>query len=194
MKQNQNGREDAPQNNSLPKTHSKQNKNIVIAVMAVVIAALLFLCMRGFGKNPVGDPSQIDGTGDVQTGTIDIIADEDGRDLQAEVNQAVEDGMFNVFMNTEIYMENSKSKANLLIQNAKSNEKSVIVELYLQDGGDMIYRSDLIPAGSKIESAQLDKELSKGVYPCVAYFNILDPDTEELINRVGVNVQVEVDS
>jgi|GEM_PF-6076232 len=54
--------------------------------MAVAIAALLFLCMRGLGKKPVGDPSQIDGTSDVQTGTIDIVTAEDGRDLQAEVN------------------------------------------------------------------------------------------------------------
>ena len=162
--------------------------------MAVTIAALLILYSYNFGRAKLNDPSQADGSDDVQIGTVDIVSDESGRDWQAEVNQAVEDGMFNVFINTEIYLEDGKSKANLLIQNAKSNEKSVVVELYLQDGGDMIYRFDLIPAGSKIESAKLDKELSKGVYPCVAYFNILDPNTEELINRVGVNMQVEVES
>ncbi len=91
-----------------------------------------------------------------------------------------------------MYLDNGKSEANLLIQNSPSNKKPVIVELYLKDNDEMIFQSDVIPAGSKLEKAKLDKTLNKGTYPCVAYFNVLNPETREIINRIGVNVQVEV--
>jgi len=180
---------------------SNKGKYVKIAGIIGVTALLLFLLTRfiggssGTGDNP-DQPDQPDiNSGistEIQTGTITITGEEDSADLQIQVDEAVEEGMFNVFVNTQIYLDNGKSDANLLIQNSKSNKRPVIVELYQKDTEEVIFRSDVIPAGSKLEKAKLSKTLAKGTYPCVAYFNVLDPETKEFINRIGVNVQVEV--
>ncbi len=202
--------EDKGQSTNTSSIDAIRKKNILkiagVVGVSLLIILMLTQCLGGcFRTDNEGKPNDENGntnpgvsenvpTGDIEAGTIDIVDEDNNRDLQAEVNEAVEDGMFNVFINTEIYLENGRSKANLLIQNSKNNKRPVVVEIRMRDTDEVIYRSDVIPAGSKIENAELGKVLSKGTYLCIAYFNVLNPETQELINRIGVNVQVDVNT
>jgi len=194
-----------------PQLSDKHKKGIKIAGIVAAALLIIFLLTRCFGGGGKDEPDKIQGeddipvnasdtipdgnnSDDIQSGTITPSGEDNSSDLQTEVNETVEDGMFNVFINTAIYLDNGTSKANLLIQNSKNNKRPAIVEIYRKDNDEMIYQSAVIPAGSKIEKAALNTVLSKGTYPCVAYFNVLDSETEELINRVGVNVQIEVNA
>lgn len=130
----------------------------------------------------------------LKKGSIEMVDPAADRDLQAEVNQIVDENMFNVFMNTDIVFENGKAKGNLLIQNTESNKAPVLVEIYTADSNELIYKSYEIPAGYKIESAKLNKPLEKGTHKCIAYFNVLNEETKEVRNKIGLNVNITVNN
>lgn len=165
---------------------SKHHKNALIGSYALI--AILFILLFLFKCNC---PMNVD-NGDLEKGSIDFVQPKADRDLQEEVNKAVELGMFNVFMNTDITFEDSNSKGNLLIQNSETNRSPVFVEIYLKDTNELVYKSDEIPVGYKIEEGQLNVSLDKGTYKCIAYFNVIDEASKEVVNRIGLNVKLTV--
>lgn len=116
------------------------------------------------------------------------------RNLQDEVNKAVEAGMFNVFMNTDLVFENSESKGNLMIQNSETNNAPVFVEIYTKESNEIIYKSYEIPVGYKIEEGRLLKPLEKGVYDCIAYFNVVNEETKVTTSKIGLNVKLTINN
>lgn len=154
-----------------------------ISVGLLLLILLLYALFFGFQCRCVSD---------VQKGSIDMVQPRAARDLQAEVDKAVEMGMFNVFMNTNVVLENGEAKGNLLIQNVETNAYPVFVEIYEKDTDELLYKSEALEPGYKIEEAKLLHPLEKGTHDCVAYFNVLENDSEEVRNRIGLNVKMTV--
>ncbi len=176
-------KQDLPVQLNSSKTKKLKIAGIIAAVVLVIV--LLSRCVGGgSGESPtvVDEPSPPD--------SVDVVYEKDVEETQADVNETVEKSMFNVYMNTEIYFADGKSKGNFLIQNSNLNKRSVFIELYKEEGKELIYRSDVLAAGEKLDSDKLDKTLAKGIYPCIAYFNVLDQDTGVVDNRIGVKVNV----
>lgn len=121
----------------------------------------------------------------IEQGVINLPS---GTDAQTLVDEAVEQGMFQVFMNTDITI-NSKNEANLLIQNSESNHYSAYVEIYKDT--ELLYKSDIIQPGYKIEHDKLKNDLDPGTYECKAYFHILDLDSNLEINKIGLSVAIK---
>ena len=113
-------------------------------------------------------------------------------EIQAELNQKVQEGMINISMNTSPVFENGKAEGNLLIVNSTVNNYPQIVYIVRKDTGEEIYRSKGIPVGSKIEYAALDIELAPGSYECVAYFNNADPNTGAILGTAGAEIVITV--
>ena len=89
---------------------------------------------------------------DVLQGEIDWNQPKASRDLQAEIDKAVKQGMFNVFMNTNVVFKDGNSKGNMMIQNIDTNIYPMYVEIYNDD--IFLYKSDIIDPGYKIEEAK----------------------------------------
>lgn len=167
----------------------KQSKHHRYALIgSYILIVILFVLLFLFKCNC---PMNMDNSG-LEKGSIDFVQPKSDRNLQEEVNKAVEAGMFNVFMNTDIVFENGNEKGNLLIQNVETNPNPVFVEIYLKDTYDLIYKSDEIPVGYKIEEGSLSKSLDKGTYKCVAYFNVINEESKEVVNRIGLNVKLTI--
>ncbi len=166
---------DEPQ--SQEQNNKKKNKIIVVVIVFLLLLSLLVYYFFSYRS-------------DVLQGEIDWNQPKASRDLQAEIDRAVEQGMFNVFMNTNIIFQDGNSKGNVMIQNVNTNLYPMYVEIYNND--DLLYKSDIIEPGYKIEEAKLDTLLSKGIYDCVAYFYITDSDKEEVQNKIGLNVKITV--
>ena len=66
------------------------------------------------------------------------------------------------------------------------------MELYRNDTGELIYTSDAVPVGSKIEHAALDVELPAGTYECTAMFHNLDPVSGEIIGTAGAIINITI--
>jgi len=176
------------EDSSLQEIYKRKKRKIQIAAVAGA-AALLILLLVQCGKSKDVPAPDVD-----DAPPTNVVMEDDSLAIQEEINQEVVDNMFQVIMNTRVYLDNGTSKANLLIENPKSNHRPLFVDIYLKENDELLYRSNTISAGGKVENATLTKVLSKGTYPCIAYFHALDFDTQEEINRVGVNLEIEVNA
>ena len=165
---------------SQEQNNKKKKRNKIIIVIIVLISLLLFLVRC----NPLRS--------DISKGEIDWDQPRASRDLQAEIDKAVEQGMFNVFMNTNVVFKDGQSKGNMMIQNIETNHYPMYVEIYHDN--TLLYKSDITEPGYKIEEAKLDTPLSKGTYDCTAYFYVTDNNKEEVQNKIGLNIKITVNN
>ncbi len=176
---------DEPQSQEQEQNNKKKKRNKIIAFLIILLLLLLLLtrCCSSCSNMTPSDISQ---------GEIEWNQPRASRDLQAEIDKAVEQGMFNVFMNTNIVFQDGNSKGNMMIQNIDTNVYPMYVEIYNDD--NLLYKSDIIDPGYKIEEAKLDTALSKGTYDCTAYFYVTDSNKEEVQNKIGLNVKITVNN
>ena len=160
-------------------TKKKERKDrspwIIIAVLIIIIILLL---LRSCGKE---ETNLYVGSGEIVQGEINVMSQ---AELQQKVDETVAKGMFQVFMNTKITVDNN-NVMNLKIQNNKSNHYDCYVAIY--KGEDMIYKSSVISPSYKLESDTLQYDLENGTHECIAYFCVLNNDGNE-INRVGLEI------
>ncbi len=174
---------DEPQSQEQNNKKKKRNKIIEIIIIIILLLFLLTRCCCSCSNLSPSDISQ---------GEIEWNQPRASRDLQAEIDKAVEQGMFNVFMNTNIVFQDGNSKGNMMIQNIDTNVYPMYVEIYNND--NLLYKSDIIDPGYKIEEAKLDTVLSKGTYDCTAYFYVTDSNKEEVQNKIGLNIKITVNN
>lgn len=184
------------QNNQTEKQKEKKKNRWIIPVLIIVIIILLLLLLRscggpeGSGDNPISDI--------VNGFVVDENAQEGGREeadhaaIQEALNQKVADGMINISMNVNPTFETGTSEGNLLIINSEVNNYPQTVQIVRKDTNEVIYQSDGILVGSKIEFDTLDVDLPAGTYECVAYFNNVDPNTGAILGTAGAEISVIV--
>lgn len=160
----------------------RMRKRVILIISVVVICIISLIIYNESVKRK----------SDIQSGgiSINVVEGTSPESTQEELNRRVEEGMFRVFINTNIVLDNGESKANLLIENNESNHNSCIVRIETQEGL-LLYTSDEIPTGYKIEQAQLAEDLEPGKYDCVAHFDILNT-SGNVTNTINVNVKVTV--
>lgn len=165
------------------KRRKRDRKRILILILLLFLllggtaAVLLWPSDRGTalfsGPVPLSapmDPGQPDG---VTLGAIDVGAG-DGRtpiDLQKMVNDAVSEKEFRVFIDTKVIVEPDGS-FKPRIQNVEANHYACWVEIVDEDGG-IVYESDVLEPGYKIESDRLAAPLGGGRHACEARFHVL---------------------
>lgn len=164
--------------NKSEKEENKKKKWMVrIGILVLLIIILLLLLSRcgcGCGSED----------GRIVQGVIDI---PESYDIQGEVDRAVEEGMFKIFINANIHIKPNGS-ANLLIQNDADNHYPVYVTISHNE--EMLYKSDIIHPGYKLESDKINFDFGPGVYDCVAAFHVLDKNQSDEINSINCLVKL----
>lgn len=94
-------------------------------------------------------------------------------------------------INQHIVLEHPDARASLGIKNVNKNQDNILVEIYDTQSEQLIYRSYRIPNQFEIQEDYLGVQLEKGTYPCVAYFEVLDPG-DQVTEIIGTDVVVEV--
>lgn len=183
----------------------KRKRNICILCMLAALILLSVLCFRGgsTGTNPIEDVTNKFNVGIDQNATEGGLETKTKEEIQAELNKKVAESMINISMNTSPEFEDGKSEGSLNIVNSTVNNYPQVVEIFLQEevtdnegnkkyvDGEKIYQSGLIPVGSKVTHAKLNKELSKGTYQCIAYFNAVT-DEGEYIGKAAARIKINV--
>lgn len=113
-------------------------------------------------------------------------------EIQNELNRVVEKGMFNISINSDIYMENGESEAEVRIENVPGNQYAMGVTITLDDTGEAIYTSGLIEPNYHVQTVKLDKILDKGNYKATAIFNAYELDTEEEVGTASAKIVIKV--
>lgn len=135
-------------------------------------AVLLFAALILFAAN-VGKSDMTKGAIDVQVGDVRSFDE-----IQSELDAAGLNAGVELYINSDIVMLTGKSTANLLIQNSEHNTSDQQVYIYGPDNL-LLYKSDIIPPGYKIESAKLLSELDAGEYDCTVEFHVLDSSGQD---------------
>lgn len=157
--------------------HSNDNtekRHTVFRIVMIILVLLLILLLFVKCNNR---PQYMD----IRWGTIELNGE---KDLQSAVNNIVDDGMFQIFINTNISVDRN-GLANLLIQNNIKNKYDTYVTISSNDLE--VFKSDIIKPGYKLEKAVLNIE--PGVYDCVATFHTVDNNNKE-VNSVNINVTI----
>ncbi len=179
------------------------NRKLIIAIVGVILALLIsaavfFSLMGSLNNNgnhinisapSASTSSPIVYDNNVTEGGWDVLSEEE---VQAALNNKVEEGLINISMNTSPYFKNGSSAGNLMIVNELVNNYPQKVQIYRNDTDELIYTSGAIPVGSKIETAKLDVVLPAGTYECTAMFHSLDPNTGNIVGSAGAIIVLTV--
>lgn len=164
----------------------KDKKKIVIlavVIAAIVIAGLFLWKSCGAEKSPFAFDDL------AKNGYLEGRTPED---LQNLVNKQVEEGMFNISINSVITFEDGNAEGNMRIENIEANRYYMTVSLVLDETGETVYESKGIKPGQFIENAPLDKPLAKGNYPATAVFSAVDQDSLREIGRAQAQITITV--
>lgn len=164
---------------------------ICIVVLTAVVGAKMVMLSKPAAVESVVGKSVFDLSEDKNAadGTITGKAKEE---VEKELNERVADGMINISMNSNPVFEDNLSEGNLLIVNNEVNKYPQVVEIYLEDTNELIYKSGGVGVGKKIETAKLSKQLDKGVYNCIAYFNAVDSKTNQLVGKAASKITITI--
>ena len=111
----------------------------------------------------------------------------------AELNRVVDEGMFNIAINSYITFPDAKGEGVANIENVPGNRYNMTVSIVLDDTGENVYQSKGIKPGQYIQKIRLDEELPEGFYYATAVFTAYAQD--EAHTRVGqaaAKIQLEV--
>lgn len=167
---------------------------LLILLFGILLCCLLLLRSCGAEKidvpnqedKPVFDLTIDDGA---ETGDRETMSKEE---IEAMLNQKVQEGMINISMNLNPVFANGTSEGNLLIVNEEVNRHPQVIEIYRNDTNELVYKSGLIPVGSRVDYGKLSVDLDAGEYDCVAYFNSINEETGELLGKAGAEITLIV--
>ena len=157
---------------------------IVAALVVIGAAAWFFFGRGGSGMADFFDPN-------ATTGILPGMTDEQ---IIEELNRIVEEGMFNISINTQISFPNGTAEGQAYIDNISANHYNMTVQIVLDDTGESVYQSGGIRPGQYIENITLSKALPKGSYKATAIFTAHDPEDQSEVGQAAAEVLLTVES
>ncbi|WP_302759928.1 hypothetical protein [Christensenella hongkongensis] len=170
-------------NGTREKSKKKKWIILVVAVAAVVIVALLALRACGTGQTGFAFDDL------AQNGFLEGRSQED---IQRLVNQQVDEGMFNISINSAVTFQNGDAEGNMNIENVPGNRYYMKVRLVLNDTGETVYESGGLKPGQFIEKAPLSVPLQKGTYGATAVFTAVDQNSLKEVGRAQAEITLQV--
>ena len=110
--------------------------------------------------------------------------------IQQELDQIVEEGMFNISISTRIEIAQGKGTAN--IENIAANPYHMRVRITLDSSGETVFESGAIKPGQYLQNIELSKALAPGDYAATATFLALDRDTMENVGQAAAKIVLVV--
>lgn len=187
------------------KKNTKRNVCIAVIIISIILLLLGLKSCSDTGNVVPDNVKNFFNVGVDQGATEGGLEHKSKEEIQAELNQKVKESMINISMSTSITLENGSAEGDFLIVNEEINNFPQVVEIFLQkevkndDGttsyedGEKIYQSGMIPVGSKVVKAKLDKPLEKGTYRAIAYFNAVR-ENGEYVGRAAANIKIVVNN
>ena len=123
-----------------------------------------------------------------------VVVADDGKTLDNMIKdqeEKVKEGMLSVGLTPIPTYPNGNTEGKVMIKNPSKNTKNFKVKFILSKDNRLVYESGLIPPGSMIETAKLDKALPKGNYPAIAYFESYNSNNEK-DGEVSFEINIKV--
>lgn len=151
-------------------------------ILVIVIGVLIFLLFR--------KDEELEGGYTINEGNYQQIME----DMDAEVRE----GYFETYMNTEwTFPDGTSETTDAVLGNSPNNTKPIRCEIQLEESGEVIYTTDVIPVGAQLPPFKLDKDLDAGTYDavCMVYLlNEAEDGTYTDYSSAGFNVTIKVEN
>lgn len=157
----------------------------VVVLLLAVIGCLVFLLLRKEGEAPQ------------ETGGY-VMNEENYQQIKENMESAVQEGYFETYMNTEWTFRDGTSKTeDAVFGNSPSNTKPIRCEVVLNDTGEVVYKTGVLPVGAVLEPFKLDKDLDAGSYEATCQVYLLDEaedGTYTDASNAGFNITITVEN
>jgi len=174
----------------------KKGKTIIIVTGFAMLAAALVICIMLLvsGKDTTPQTAASDSGSQTKTVVLDrgFVTEENADTMMSEMNEKVDEGMFECKMTTAWTFADGKSESpNAYVANVESNRNTLYFDVYDKSTEEKLYSSPMLPIGTDISNIKLDKELSAGEYDAVVMYTMVDENYEE-VSSVGFNITISV--
>lgn len=158
----------------------KKKKKIIIIVVCIVlviiVAALIYFLTR----------------------PKDTITEGNYKQIMEEMDNEVQEGYFETYMNTEwTFPDGTSETTNAILGNSPNNKKPIRCEVMLADTEEVIFKTDVIPVGAEVPPFKLDVDLEPGRYDAICQIYLLNEEDDGSYtdySDAGFNVTITVEN
>lgn len=165
-------------------TKNKKSIGIIIGMLLIVVIILLVTIFMLYSKKG----------GEQEKPKRDILISEENveqviKDIEADAEaKKVLPGTYEVCMTNDWKFETASSEAeNMYVENSNANTNDVYFDLILEETGEIIYSSPVIPVGKSMSKLKLDADLQPGTYNAIVKYHLLDKEQNEL-STLAINI------
>ncbi len=166
--------------NSTVKPNPAVKKRLIIIGASVVFlamaAVIIFLLTQTDAKQPKDERPT-------------VVSQGNAAEVKETMDEPVEDGYYQIMMNTEWTFDGKTSNA--YVENSKNNSRTVYIDVFRSDTNELVYSSPYIPVGEKLQGFMLDADLASGSYDGLVTYHLVDDNNEE-VSSLSVTVTFEV--
>lgn len=158
---------------------------VFILIMVIGIAAYLLL------RNRNGEPKNTRDVG----GSARLIMDEgDAGNIMDEMRKEVEEGMFECNMSsTWTFADGTSESKDAAVANSTNNSYPFYFDVMLEDTGEIVYSSPVVPVGAQVTGIKLEKDLDPGEYEATVLYSLLeDEESQEVKSQAGFVITITV--
>jgi len=113
-----------------------------------------------------------------------------------EAQDQVREGYFETYMNNEwTFPDGASETQDAILGNSPNNTKPIRYEVVLEDTGEVVFKTDVIPVGVELPPFKLDVDLEAGTYNAVCRVYLMKEEKDGLYtdySDAGFNVTITV--
>lgn len=163
-----------------PEELKKKKRKRIIIIICILLIIIIAAIIIYFLTRPKG------------------ITEGNYKQIMEEMENEVQEGYFETYMNTEWTFPNGTSETtNAILGNSPNNKKPIRCEVRLADTDEVIFKTDVMPVGVELPPFKLDKDLDAGTYEAVCEVYLLDEEKDGTYtdySNAGFNVTITVEN
>lgn len=156
---------------------------VVLALLGVIVYLIV---VQGEGANGADtDKRNVIVTPD----NIDEVLDDIKKD-----DQQVEQGYYTATMTSEWHFpKGNEPSSDAYVENVVTNTNDVYFDVVMEDDeSNVVYKSPVIPRGSKLENVALDTDLDAGTYNCILIYHLID-DQQNTVSTLRMTIKIIIE-
>ena len=174
----------------MEKTEKKKKFWRIMAILVVLLMLLLaglFVWQRYAAQQ--NDAALLESGVKAKIGQLE---DKSNDEIEATLDEIIEEGNLSININANPVFPTGDSAGTLMIENHPNNHYNMRVSITLDDTGEEIYNSGLMPVNSHIDEDVLSTPLEAGDYDATATFVAYDVDTDAEVGCAAAKIKISV--
>ena len=144
-----------------PEERKKKRKKIILIVCLVVLAVIAAVVIYLLKKPK------------------DVMTKENYKQIMEEMDEKVQDGYFETYMNTEwTFPDGASETTDAILGNSPNNKKPIRCEVKRLDTDEVIFSTGVLPVGAELPPFKLDVDLEAGTYDAMCVVYLLDEEED----------------